>query len=391
MPALNHMDIVRNNDLEGLLTEREGPCLSLFMPTERMGTETQQNPIRLKNLITQAKVQLSETGLSSSAQRELLAPIQALQPDAIFWQQQSEGLAIFAAPGTFSGYRLPLAFDELVVVGSCFHIKPLLPLFSRDQRFFILTLSLNQVRLFQATHYSLGEIPLEGVATGMTEVLQFDDPEKETLFHISTNNPASVGSHDAIFHGHAPDEDRKSDILRFFRQVNQGVVDFLGRDAAPLVLVAVDYLHPLYRQANTYPHLASRGVAGNPQTFASKEFHARAWEIVRSRLDVEREQALDRYQSLVGQNTQASGNLKTILPAAFYGRVDTLFVARGIQLWGTLDPQTGDVRLHHEASPNNEDLLDLAAAQTLMKGGSVYVVEPDDMPDKTSIAAVFRY
>lgn len=391
MPVLNHMDIVKNDELEGLLAGREGPCLSIFLPTERKAAEIQQNPIRLKNLTVQAEAQLSETELSVSAQRELLAPIQALQSDILFWQQQSDGLAIFAAPGTFSSYRLPLAFDDLVVVGGRFHLKPLLPLFSRDQRFFILTLSLNQVRLFQATRYSLGEIPLEGMATSMAEALQFDDPEQETQFHTSTNNPASAGLRDAVFHGHTPDEDRKGNILRFFRQVNEGVVDLLDSEPAPLVLVGVGYLHPLYRQVNTYPQVADEGVEGNPQAFEPKELHAYTWEIVRSRLDAVRQEALDRYQSLAGRDIHASGNLKTIIPAALHGRVDTLFVARGMQVWGTFDPQTGDVRMQHEATPDNEDLLDLAAAQTIMKGGSVYVVKPDDMPGETPIAAIFRY
>ena len=84
MSALNHMDFVKTDDLEALLVKREGPCVSMFMPTERVGAEVQQNPIRLKNMIAQAEDSLIETKLSASQRRDLLASIQAMQKDHAF-------------------------------------------------------------------------------------------------------------------------------------------------------------------------------------------------------------------------------------------------------------------------------------------------------------------
>lgn len=391
MPVLNHMDMVTNADLETLLAERESPQLSLFMPTERMGAETRQNPIRFKNLVAKAEARLGEMQLAASQQQALLAPLQQLQDDQLFWQQQSDSLAVYAAPDAFFTYRLPLEAEELVVVGHRFHIKPLLPMFSRNQHFFILALSLNQVRLFQATYYSMGELPLEEGVTSMAEALGLDDPERETQFHTQTNNRPSSGARDAIFHGHTPDEDRKGDILRFFRKVNHSVSEALADEHAPLVLAGVEYLHPLYRQANTYAHLAEKGIQGNPDEYSPKDLHARAWDIVKSSLDAAREEATNRYTALAAQDGQVSDDVKTVLPAAVYGRVDTLFVARGVQLWGEFDPQASVVHLHSDAKPHNEDLLDRAAAQTIMASGSVYVVEPDQVPGETPVAAILRY
>ena len=48
-------------------------------------------------------------------------------------------------------YRLTLEFESLVVVGDRFHLKPLLSLFFGDRYFYLLALSQNQVRFFQAT------------------------------------------------------------------------------------------------------------------------------------------------------------------------------------------------------------------------------------------------
>jgi len=38
-----------------------------------------------------------------------------------------------------------------------------------------------------------------------------------------------------------------------------------------------------------------------------------------------------------------------------------------------------------------EDLLDLAAVQTILHGGTVYIMKPDEMGDHGPIAAIFRY
>jgi hypothetical protein len=68
-----------------------------------------------------------------------------------------------------------------------------------------------------------------------------------------------------------------------------------------------------------------------------------------------------------------------------------LFVALGIQRWGTFDPAINSVRLHQEAEPNGMDLLDFAAVHTLLNGGTVYAFEPEKMPGEAPLAAAFRY
>jgi hypothetical protein len=96
----------------------------------------------------------------------------------------------------------------------------------------------------------------------------------------------------------------------------------------------------------------------------------------------------DRYD-FTGLNT--TNKLKEVVPAAYHGRVETLFIAVGFQQWGTFDPATNTVQVHEEAEPSDEDLLDFAAAQTLLNSGTVYAIEPEKVPDETLLAAVFRY
>ncbi len=91
--------------------------------------------------------------------------------DQAVWEHQSDGLAIFAAPQLFRVYRLPLAFEELLVVDERPHITPLLPLFSDDGQFYVLALGLQGVQLLQGAHYSLRPIALPGVPTSLQDAL----------------------------------------------------------------------------------------------------------------------------------------------------------------------------------------------------------------------------
>jgi hypothetical protein len=53
------------------------------------------------------------------------------------------------------------------------------------------------------------------------------------------------------------------------------------------------------------------------------------------------------------------------------------------------DPSTGRVERHEPAWSGDVDLLDFAAAHTLRHGGTVYAVEPRQVPSGTDLAAVF--
>jgi hypothetical protein len=95
---------------------------------------------------------------------------------------------------------------------------------------------------------------------------------------------------------------------------------------------------------------------------------------------------------LQGSNSpQASSELNSIIPAAFYGRVETLFVALGKQIWGTFNSQKSVLEVHREHMAGAQDLLDLAAVKTLSNGGEVYALDRENMPDEVLICAIFRY
>jgi hypothetical protein len=210
---------------------------------------------------------------------------------------------------------------------------------------------------------------------------------------VPSSGAGASGRHAAIFHGTGADPaDDRTKLLDYLREVDNGLRGFLQPEQAPLVLAGVSYLHALFREVSSHPHIVETGISGNPERMSLDELHAEAWPIVRPYFQHVRQEAKMRYRQLSGQNSHlVSDDLDTILPAALNGRVENLFVAVGAQQWGEFDPVSARVVQHEAYRPGDEDLLDRAAILTLVNNGTVFAVRKDQVPGHKLAAAVFRY
>jgi len=356
------------------------------MPMHRSGPETQQDLIRFKNLIREAEERLITQGIPAPEARELLQSAQKLLQGDLFHQHQSDGLAMFLSPEVFRTYLLPFVFKELVIVTDRFHIRPLLPLLSGDGRYYILALSQNKVRLLQGTHYSVNEVSLADVPKNLAETLRDDDSWKDLRMHSAISGGESTFS--SVTHG--AEVDSKENIKRYFRRIDKGLHEWVRDERVPLVLAGVDYLHPIYKEVNTYPHLMDEGIAGNPERLSAGELHELTWTIVKPYLQKAQQEAVNRYKEFASSG-RSSNRVRKIILAASHGRIELLFIVPDFQQWGTFDPSTDEIHLHKKEKTGDEDLFEFTAIRTLLNGGIVYVVEPENMPVTDPLAAVFRY
>jgi hypothetical protein len=329
-------------------------------------------------------------GLRRPKVQKLMAPAEQLLWDRNFWQHQGDGLAIFLSHEFAKTYRLPAPFEELLVIGSSFHIKPLLPLLGRVGRFYVLALSLNNVRLFEATPDTIEEIELS-FPVNMQEALETDVPEQYLSARSGTGG-SNEGRGGALVHGHSLADEEKNSILRFFQTVNQGLSDMIEDRTTPMILAGVDYLMPIYRGASTYQNLLEDGIVGNPDREDIKELHGEAWKIARPLFEESQKKAYEKFQQFSGQgNELAAQDVETAVRAARFGQVETLFVPLGEQIWGRYDSKNDTVVRASEPGPKDEDLMDLAAADTILNSGQVFAVPREQMPGDGELAVILRY
>jgi len=221
-----------------------------------------------------------------------------------------------------------------------------------------------------------------------------DEPEKHLDLHLtgSSTGRGRGGGRPAVFHGHSIRDEDKTNILRFFHYFDQELSVSLKDKSILMIPAGVDYLLPLYREANTYNNLLEKVLIGAPEKLTIKALHKQAWQIVEPIFRERQEQALQQFEELNGQQSNlAASDLNTVVKAAKFGQVGTLFVPLGIQKWGRYDPENNKVLQEPEPTPENEDLLDLAAIHTILNSGQVYAMQPEELPGDGDLAAILRY
>ncbi|MBI2820344.1 MAG: hypothetical protein HYX73_10220 [Acidobacteria bacterium] len=365
------MGIVSKEELKNLFEKRNRFCVSIFLPTPRLGKDVEEGRIQLKDLLRDAEARLAAAGLAKSGVGELLVPARQLTQESEFWRYQSDGLALYLARDYFRCFRLPLKLPAFVVTADQFEITPLLPIWTSEDRFLLLALSRKKVRLFEGTRYAISELDVKGIPGSLQETLESSVDESQRQQH--TVRPGLP-----------------EDELLYFRQIDMGLRESITDQRVPLVLAGVEDAVSLYRHVNTYAGLLDGCVTGNPDRLSAEDLGAKARKTVQTYYDQTRKQAIRRFTER-SDAAKISKKLQEILPAASRGRIHYLFVALGGEKWGRFDPEENVVSVHESAEKGDQELLNFTVIQTILHGGSVYALEPSEMPDGSLIAALFRY
>lgn len=385
------MEFLAQERIERLLQETGFPSVSIFFPTESATEQVEKNRLMLKNRREEVQQDLEASGIRASEARAFLQPIADLEGDNQYWQNQRRGLGIFRSREIFDQVQLPYEVSPLGSAEKRFHIKPLLKGLDTNRCFYLLAITRGEVELMRGSPFDLKPLDPDSLPEGLREVLRFDDPEKQLQFHTKTEGVHGVGEQAAAFHGHGVGGDpEKETLLRYFQRVNKGVEEVLGGEELPLVLAGLESHLALYREANTYPHLLQESVEHNPEKADQALLHEKAWKIMQGQIDSRMEEIKGAYLSKVEQD-QATDRLEGALPAAHRGRLSLAMISEGKNIWGRYQPVKGELEIHPDKEPEDEELLNALATFTLRNDGEVYVLPSEEMPGGEDLAVIMRF
>lgn len=367
------------SDLDQLLAETTRPCVSLFVPTRRAANERLRAPLVLKNLLSEAESQLQAIGARWDLIEELLGPAKKLQANGGLESGNSSGFAYFACPGAVRGYALPQALGPECSVGNRFLITPLVPLLDGDGLFYILSLSENHPRLYEASRFTIRPVKVPNMPKDMAAALWGDTHEKQLQRHGFGRPGAKGGGGGTFVHSTGPGTDmerHKTDLKRYFDIVDAAIAPLWKKKPAPALLAGVEYELPLYRQACSTGNLLKEELHGNFDRASLEDLHAKAWAMVRPHFEKEIAQAVDRF-GVCSANGKSVAVVQKIEAAARAGRVDTLFI--------TASPKS-------DSNPaEGPGALNELAVEVFDHGGRVFVVPTESMPTPSPAAAILRF
>lgn len=386
------MDILTIKDLEELTNVDQDLFISIYLPTIRAGgADIKQNPIRLKQLLRIAENNLYTMDFRKAEVDDILEPGRRLLGETRFWQNQGDGLALFIYSGEVKYYRLPIEFKESITVSNKLYLKPLLPLFSGNGQFYIMALSKNEVRLFGCTRQTVRELEFEDAPRSMFDMQVDDDPGFNVPPRAAFNNVGrSALMYNTITQGGAiENEYEKNELTKYFRAIDAALVAMHEGEKIPLVLAGVEYLIPIYREKSNYPYITEEFIRGNPELISGEQLHEKAWALVEPIFTKGEQVAEEKFKQFLGQkNDMTLTSLEKIIPAAFNGQIESLFIDNEIDQWGKFDHDTNKLVVNDEEGVGNIDLMEYVSILTLSRGGKVYT---DKVPNEGTLAAVLRY
>lgn len=375
--------MVSERTIRDLINQKGETLVTITLPTHEKGEESKQDPIRFKNLISEAEKKLEERVKKNGFAEKFLKPAKELLDTPMFWSHQKNGLAVYITEDSFNYYKLPYEVNEQVLVNDHFLITPLLPMTSMDGTFTVLAASRKNVRLLRCSRNSVHDITPQDIETSVSDYLEVD-PQKQLQFHSGAKGQS------AVYHGHnANEEDKMVVVEAFYREVEKELTEVLNKANDPLIIVGLVENANLYEKVNSYNRLVDEKVNHNPDELSDKELRDKGWEVVRHYFLSEMYQSLNKF-SEYGED-RVSNNLGEIIESTVMGKSSTIFISRGETKWGKYDEENHTV--HYSTNPNGEDveLLNWLSITGFKTGSKVYVLPKEEMPIRSTVAAEFRF
>lgn len=368
-------------------------CISIYLGSHASGVEVNEHfdPINFKNQLQEVARRLEEKGLDQGYIEKLLEPGFELVRNNDFWTELSPGLAVFIADGFFKFIKMPVVPTEELVIEPTFFVTPLIPVMASNEYFYLLVISKQCAKLFKADAWGMQIVPVE-LPQSIEEVKRVSGLDSTTFRTGESGRRSNRNAQNGVIHGAGGgNPDGKDNMLVYFEAVDDILWEkVLNKENAPLLLAAVEYEIPIYRNACDYHNVWPEALTGNYERTETNTLYQEAKKMMRPYFEQRLNKALDLYMNN-SANGKTSSIAADIIPAAYYSQVSHLFVCRGEHIWGTFDEMANELKFHDQPGNTSEDLLDDAVVKTLANGGEVFLLEREKMPAESQLAAIMRY
>jgi hypothetical protein len=356
--------------LSELRRPRPYPAVSVLTPTHRREPDNAQDPVRLRNVVAEAKKQLeSDPAVTRERRSDVVRQLdQALAE--VDLAHAEDGLVIFAAPGEHQVWSLARAVPERVVLSDTFLTRNLVSAHAAEQPFWVLSVSADRVTLWSGGIDRVVEDRSGGFP--MTRTLENFDAERQERI------------------GDLPSTFRDEGTRHFLREADATLGMVLRDEPRPLYVTgeqaALSLLDEVGGVTKEAVHIPHGGLAhATPEA---------VWQAVRPVVAAEARRSTEavarELETARGRKAFAAG-VDEVWHSAREGRVRLLAVEENYRV--TVSDVLGDHLVPAEGGDLDarEDIVDEIVEQCLETGAEVRFVPDGMLGDAHGIAGVLRY
>ncbi|WP_371596488.1 chemotaxis protein [Streptomyces sp. NBC_00564] len=356
--------------LTKLRRPRPYPAVSVLTPTHRREPDNAQDPVRLRNVVAEAKKQLeADPSVTRERRMDLVEQLDRALAEVDLTHAE-DGLAIFAAPGEHQVWSLARTVPERVVLSDTFLTRNLVAAQASERPFWVLSVSADQVTLWNGG----ADRVAEEHANGFPLTRSLEDPDAERQERV----------------GDLPSTFRDEQTRHFLRDADTAVSAVLRRHPRPLYVTgetaALSLLDEIGTVTKEAAHIPHGGLAhGTPDA---------VWQAVHPLITAEAKKDVDavarELETARGRKAFAAG-VDEVWQSATEGRVQLLAVEENYRV--TVRDNGGDHLVPAESGDLDarEDIVDEIVEQCLETGAEVRFVPDGSLADAKGIAGVLRY
>lgn len=354
------------------LTPNGYPAVSLLMPTHRTWPDNQQDPIRLRNLLSETRRRLEE---DERVPREVATQVYdeiATAAERVDLRHTADGLALFASPGQVHVRMLDTTVQERVVIAGTYEVRDVVADAARRHRYWALVLSEQPTRLWSGDGSDLVEVASHG-------------------FPFTLEGPGGTFGLPRDF-GQEPTRQLVRRQRQFFHDVAGGLAEVENLDSRPVFVLGVD------RYLAFFAERWARPIAGTVSGSYDQAGAHQIYQLLAPKLAeftaMEQAAALQSLDVARGANRFAAG-LPEVWVLAQQGRGAHVLVEENYHspAWVHGDHLHPPEQEPHPDGPATliDDAVDDIVEAVARQGGEVTFVADDALAEDGRIALIVRY
>ena len=294
------MDI-KLKQLKDIISES---CVTIILNTHRTKPDNLKDPLKLKNLVKEAENRL----LSYKSKRDASLVISKINElaDNIDHSRNLESLILFVNEDIAEFIRLPIAVNDRVIIDKTFATRDLVRALHQETNYYVLVLSKQKVRLIEAYNDRV--------------VKEVSDPFPIENKHFFASSKAEMANASRV----------RNLVAEFFNRVDKELNVVRKQNPLPVLICSEETNYYEYiKIADQKSTIFETYLNKNRLDEKDHAIVSQAWEIIKKQIAKKNNERKSELLSAMSAG-KVLGDASEIWKAIFAGRVQTIFIERGM-------------------------------------------------------------
>ncbi|MBN1633852.1 MAG: hypothetical protein JW917_06780 [Ignavibacteria bacterium] len=362
--------MILRNELKHLQSIKGYPCLSILMPTHRHHPENQQDAIRLKNLVNEAKKRLSaelkeeEANKITSKLNDLISKID--------FTHVLDGLGLFVDKTHSYKFILPFPVKERVMLDDTFGTRDIVFGMNRSEPYWVLVLSEKTSKLYL------------GIRDNLLEYTDNGFPVINPFYELKTPPENGESRNDRL-------TENVQRLKNYFKDIDSKL-KAINTDVYEITLMGAEKNLSIYKEVSSQTEQIILGINGNYEIESAAEISRIVWQQFKQARMEKREKILKQLDDAMGAKKLATG-IDEVWKLSLQNRGRLL----AVELNYHYPAKISEDKLHLiptdviEGKEVLDDAVDDIIEHVIISGGRVVFLDNSKLEKYGRIAMILRY